>query len=274
MSADATIQDVLERRSEWALIHGRCEDFLPSLPDRCVDHCVEDPPYSKHVHGKQRRMLRGAGGRTADGQRSGRGQVGPAALGFDALSAETRLAVATQLGRLVRRWSLNFSDAESVHLWREDLERAGLQHVREGAWIKVAGQPQLTGDRPAVGFEAIQISHGPTRKRWNNGGHPAVWWFPIATDRNQTGFRIHTTQKPIELMEKLIKDFTDPGDLVLDGFAGSGTTGAACIRQGRRFIGFEVDADYATKARERLAREVLSPVVFGVGKIKQAGLGL
>lgn len=252
---DATIADVLSGKARWAVFAGDCANALPEIPDRSIDHSLQDPPYSQHVHGKQRRMLRGSGGRAAAGQKAGRGEVGPAELGFDALTAATRNTVAQHLGRIVRRWALTFSDAESADDWREELEAFGLSHVRVGAWVKIAGQPQLTGDRPAVGFEAIEIAHGPERKRWNNGGHPAVWHHLIATDRNGTGDRVHTTQKPLSLMLDLVEHFTDPDDVVLDCFAGSGTTGVACLRLGRRFIGCELDPTYAAIARERLEAE-------------------
>ena len=69
------------------------------------------------------------------------------------------------------------------------------------------------------------------------------------------GAHHHETQKPLPLMLELVELFTDPGDLVLDPFCGSGTTGVACIRLGRRFIGIEKDATYAAVARERLEAE-------------------
>ena len=56
-------------------------------------------------------------------------------------------------------------------------------------------------------------------------------------------------------MLELVELFTDPGDIVLDPFCGSGTTGVACIRLGRRFIGIEKDAKYAAVAQERLLAE-------------------
>ena len=67
--------------------------------------------------------------------------------------------------------------------------------------------------------------------------------------------RVHETQKPESLMLELVELFTDPGDIVLDPFCGSGTTGVACLRLGRRFIGIEKDAKYAAVARERLTAE-------------------
>jgi site-specific DNA-methyltransferase (adenine-specific) len=237
------ILDVLEGRAQWALVNGDACEVLAQIPR--VDHVITDPPYSPHVHGKQRRMLRGAGGAS----------VGDAPLGFDALTDNTRSTMALEFARLCARWCLVFSDAESVYLWLRDLTCAGLRHVRTGAWVKVNGQPQLSGDRPAVGFEAIEIAHGAQKCAWNNGGHPAVWQVAIATDRNGRGDRVHTTQKPIGLMLRLVEQFTNPGDVVLDPFAGSGTTGIACLALGRRFIGVERDQAYAEIARKRLAAE-------------------
>jgi site-specific DNA-methyltransferase (adenine-specific) len=255
MSATATIADVLEGRARWCLIEGDNAEVLPTLPAKSVAHVITDPPYSEHVHSKQRRSLRGSGGLAADGQAAGRGEVCFVPLGFDALSDDSREFCAFEFGRLAQRWCLVFSDQESQHLWRAALEAADVRHVRCGAWIKLCGQPQLSGDRPAVGHEAVQVSHALGRCRWNGGGMPAVWAYQIATDRNGLGERVHTTQKPLDLLLRLVEDFTDPGEVVLDPFAGSGTTGVACLRSGRRFIGIERDPKYAQVARDRLAAE-------------------
>lgn len=64
--------------------------------------------------------------------------------------------------------------------------------------------------------------------------------------------RRHPAQKPLDLLEKLILKSSQPGDLVLDCFAGSGSTGEACIRTSRNFLGFELNRDHCTDAREWL----------------------
>jgi site-specific DNA-methyltransferase (adenine-specific) len=135
-----------------------------------------------------------------------------------------------------------------------DVVLVGMEHVRIGQWRKLGGSPQFTGDRPGIGCEAIEIAHPPGRKRWNGGGRHAFWEFAIAS-----GTRVHTTQKPLPLMEALVSDFTDAGELICDPFAGSGTTGVACIRLGRRFVGWEKDRRYFAVAVKRLraAREQL-----------------
>ena len=67
-----------------------------------------------------------------------------------------------------------------------------------------------------------------------------------------TNIRLHPTQKPIELLEYLIKTYTNEGETVLDNCMGSGSTGVACMNTNRRFIGFELDKQYFDVASERL----------------------
>ena len=67
---------------------------------------------------------------------------------------------------------------------------------------------------------------------------------------------LHPTQKPVALMEYLIKTYTNEGDTVLDFTMGSGTTGVACMNTGRRFIGIEMDEGYFNIAKERIASAI------------------
>lgn len=220
------------------------------MPDKSVDVVITDPPYSEHVHSKSRRGLTVTHKANATDEISERRE-----LGFDSITAEVMSAIAAQLGRLSRRWVAVFCDEWSDHLWRDALEAAGLEYIRTCIWIKIGGAPQFTGDRPAVGHEYIILAHPPGRKRWNGGGKTGVYSFATAIDRDRSGldFRVHTTQKPLRLMEELVRDFADEGELVLDPFAGSGTTGMAAIRNGRRFMGWERDPNYHEIATKRLS---------------------
>jgi len=74
---------------------------------------------------------------------------------------------------------------------------------------------------------------------------------------------LHPTQKPIELMEYLIKTYTNPGDTVLDFTMGSGTTGVACKRLGRNFIGIELDPGYFEVAKKRITEVDTPNSLFG-----------
>ncbi|MBC7287910.1 MAG: site-specific DNA-methyltransferase [Armatimonadetes bacterium] len=85
-----------------------------------------------------------------------------------------------------------------------------------------------------------------------------VWRIPLCTGRerlkNRSGKRLHPTQKPERLLERVIRISTRPGDIILDPMAGTGTTGVVAKALGRRYILIERDPGYADAARSRLAR--------------------
>lgn len=235
---------------------------LASLPDKSVDHVISDPPYEAEAHQLQVRAR-------SKGPGHGRSAVEEVELSFPAITEAERMAVACHLFRLVRRWVLIFCQAEAVAAWRAALLAAGMTYRRTGIWVKPDAQPQITGDRPGQGHESIACGHAPGRSRWNGGGRVGVYVYP----KNEPD-RQHPTQKPLVLMEALVRDFTDPGDIVLDPFAGSGTTAVACKRLGRRFVGWERDKKYHAAAMKRLeaAREQFGLFPEKAPKAKQLDL--
>ncbi len=90
-----------------------------------------------------------------------------------------------------------------------------------------------------------------TSKRNDNEGkrYPRQTIFFAIEERN----RLHPTQKPVALMEYLIRTYTNPGDIVLDFAMGAGSTGVAALRCGRRFIGIEIDQEYFDAACGRIS---------------------
>jgi DNA modification methylase len=234
------------------LFHGDCRDILPELAG--IQHVITDPPYAEHVHSAARsRRIVSANDR---GGRYGADTRRNVDLGFEHLDPELRAVCAEQFARLAERWVLTFSDVESAPLWRGDLVGAGLDYVRTGAWVKLGCTPQFSGDRPAAGFEAITICHPAGRKRWNGGGRHAVWAVPIVLRRGAEP-RLHPTQKPDGLMRALVDQFTDPGESILDPFAGSGTTLVAAAYLGRRAIGIEQSEAHCETAAKRLEQSTL-----------------
>ncbi|WP_282026845.1 DNA-methyltransferase [Limimaricola cinnabarinus] len=88
------------------------------------------------------------------------------------------------------------------------------------------------------------------------GGYTQEWTnYPrdVLDYRSDEGAKVHPTQKPIALMEYLIRTYTQGGETVLDPTMGSGTTGVACANTGRDFIGIERDPEYMEIARNRIA---------------------
>lgn len=89
------------------------------------------------------------------------------------------------------------------------------------------------------------------RMKWNGGGHRAVW-----TVNKENG--PHPTMKPLALIEEWVRLFSNPDDLVLDPFMGSGTSGVAAVRLGRRFVGVEKDPAYFEIAKARISEAIES----------------
>jgi DNA modification methylase len=231
---------------------GDCREILPQLG--AVDHVISDPPYARDVY------LRAASTTAtnkgfSDYELKRRGQslakMGAGDIGsIDAMLDD----VAAQIGRLARRWSLVFSDVETCFRWRAALESAGMRYVRTGAWVKPDAMPQMSGDRPSVGFEPCTITHAQGPMRWNGGGKQAVWTHFTSKGHARPD---HPCPKPEPLMLELVQQFTDPGELILDPFAGSGTTLLAAKRLGRRAIGCEVNEAFAEVAAKRLQQGAL-----------------
>jgi len=216
-----------------------CLDVLPTIDS--VDVVLSDPPYEVEAHTLGRRVRRG-------------GQVCVEPLPFASIDPETRLTVARAFGRIAKRWVCVFCQVEAAHAWRLCLEDGGLVYRRTCVWVKPDGQPQLTGDRPGMGYESIVVAHHKGRSKWNGGGKTGVF---IHNKGEGNGPQPHPTTKPLRLMTELVSLFTDPGELILDPFAGSGTTGAAAKALGRRAILIEKDERHCETIVKRLAQESL-----------------
>lgn len=225
-------------------------DGLFSLSSDSVDVAITDPPYSQHTHDKQ------WVGAALTEQGAKRVKTSHKGLTFAHITPEQAAIVAEELGRVTRRWVLVFTDLEGVALWSLATASAGLDYVRTCIWDKVDGAPQFTGDRPAAGAEAIVVAHRPGKKRWNGGGRRNVFRYEV---NGEKGDKPHPTTKPLPLMRDLVSLFSEPGELVLDPFAGSGSTGVACNQLGRRFLGWELSPEYHAIAQRRLRGDEAKP---------------
>lgn len=83
-------------------------------------------------------------------------------------------------------------------------------------------------------------------------------WFHWERDSRKEYPKIHPTQKPVGVLKRLIEVFTDPGDVVIDPVAGSGTTLRAAYELGRSAYGFEVDKSFYEAAREKMLAPILT----------------
>ncbi len=138
----------------WKLNLGSCLDpvsGLASLADDSVDVTITDPPYEAEAHTK---ILRVKNGNASRG-----GEVIP----FAAITEDDRDATAANLARVTRRWVLVFCQVEGSSRWASSLVAAGLQYVRTMVWVKPDAQPQITGDRPGMGYESLVFAHAKGR---------------------------------------------------------------------------------------------------------------
>jgi site-specific DNA-methyltransferase (adenine-specific) len=226
---------------------GDCLQILPTLAK--VDAVVTDPPYADEAHAIGRRVL-------TRGRALGRARaVDSAALPFAPLAADTRLALIEWAAANINGWLLAFCQAESVAGWREEIESAGARWIRAQIWVKPDSAPQLSGDRPAQGYESIATAWcGSGRSQWNGGGKRGVYTFTKHDSEYGHGGlqNEHPTKKPLALMIELVSLFSNDSSTILDPFMGSGTTGVACMNLGRKFIGIEIEKKYFDIACERI----------------------
>lgn len=215
-----------------AIVHCRDSLSLPESYIRQFDHCITDPPYREHVHTNATSQSKGRGTRKRD-------------LGFQSLSRKARKVVGAWTS-WVRRWSIVYSDVEDSTWLRLAAQATGAEYIRTMPWVRWS-MPHLVGDRPPQGFEHVLLFHPPGKKRWNGPGN-LIEFKHLAL----RGAGKHKCEKPLDQALDLVSFFSDIGETVFDGFAGSGTVGLACRLLGRHYSGFEIDPTWAAFAQTRI----------------------
>lgn len=222
------------------LYNGDCRDVMASMEERSVAAVITDPPYSDRTH----EMTRSNSNRAKEhGNR-----VLSGAFGFDSITAEDLSDALATAGRISQRWLVANIDYRHAFVFSET-PPPGLRLLRIGVWVKTNPNPQISGDRPAQGWEAIAYMHrDDLRPSWTGGGKAANFVLPNAQKHG------HPTTKPIEMVRQFVRWFSNPGDVIFDPFAGSGTTLRAALDEGRRAIGVELDEKYCELIATRLSQ--------------------
>lgn len=247
----------VERGDGWELRLCDCvADACGLASIESVDHIITDPPYAKIIY-QSFRTNAGGGIRTNGRAYSNKGTLKTAAeMAAERIGTIDDILVecAGHFARIAKRWIATWSDLDSAARWKSALVDAGAVWRRTDVWTKTDPMPQISADRPAQGCEFYTLAHAKGRSRWNGGGRSGSYIGGTCKGNDRPD---HPSPKPLWLMEAQVRDLTDPDETVLDPFTGSGTTGVACIRLGRRFIGMERDPAYFEIALKRLraARE-------------------
>lgn len=234
-----------------------CLDFLKSLDDNSVGHVNCDPPYNIGYDGgdgwdtfpsedayldwsrewitecsrvlKPNRMMCVWGTQKTDL--------------FFRLKLEVLNQVEGLVGQSAIHWSYNWGGRP----------RNNFAHKFETAWCYSKGKTFFF-DRTNVEVERKMKMNIRTGKPYENGTIPTtIWEGNLTTASNEAKeSNFHPTVKPQFILQRMIYAYTEPDDLVLDCFSGSGSTAVACISTGRNFIGSEVYKEYYDKSLERI----------------------
>ncbi len=246
------------------ILQGDCIEILATLPERSIDLIFADPPYNLQL----RQELWRPNMTRVDA-------VDDAWDQFDDLEA---------YGEFTRRWLsacrrvLKDSGALWVigtyhHIYRTGalMQELGFWFLNDITWIKTNPMPNFRGVRFTNAHETLIWASKSKGAKYTFNHHAmkalnddlqmrSDWILPICTGAERVkidGKKAHSTQKPEALLYRLILASSNPGDVVLDPFFGSGTTGAVAKKLGRRWIGIEQDPDYVQVAQQRI--DVISP---------------
>jgi DNA modification methylase len=249
---------------------GDCREVLASLPERCIDLIFADPPY----HMQRSRTL-------------WRPHQTPVAAGdpdwdrfasfadYDAFTRTWLQGCQRVLKDTGTLWVMGtFHNIHRVGTLLQDL---GFWILNEVVYEKTNAMPNFRGVRLCNAHETLLwVKKSPRQKRYTfhyqtgkqyHGGKQlrSVWRLPVCRGRERLtwqGVKAHPTQKPEALLERVILLSSHPGDLVLDPFFGTGTTGAVCQRFHRHWIGIEREPRYGELARQRIAH--VTPLLPGL----------
>jgi len=232
------------------LLLGDCLDIMPLLPAGCIDLVLTDPPY----------------GTTACKWDS----VIPLADMWDAVRRVTRknsavVMTAAQPFTTALIHS-NIKNFKYCWVWEKPQGTGHLnakkQPLKSCEDVAVFYAKQCLYNPQMVGSEKRVVTRSGEESKTDNYGKfteharsEYVGRYPKALLKvNRDKNLGHPTQKPVALMEYLIKTYTNEGDTVLDFTMGSGTTGVACVNTGRSFVGIEQDPKYFQIAKDRIGQ--------------------
>ena len=244
------------------ILQGDCVETLASLPDASVDLVFADPPYNLQLQGELHRP---------DSSRVD--AVDDAWDSFDSFAAYDRQAEGwlRECRRVLKPdgaiWVIgSYHNIFRIGRLLQDLDYWILNDV---IWRKSNPMPNFRGRRFTNAHETLiwaaksdsskYCFNYEAMKALNEGVQMrSDWLLPICTGserlKDRQGRKAHPTQKPENLLARVILASTRRGDLILDPFFGTGTTGAVARRLGRQFIGIEQDADYIRLAKARIAK--------------------
>lgn len=270
------------RPNSWinSIIKGDCVAALEALPDQSVDVIFADPPYNLQLGG----MLHRPDQSLVDAVDDEWDQF-ESFQAYDAFTRAWLLACRRVLKPNGTIWVIgSYHNIFRVGSMLQDLNFWLLNDI---VWRKTNPMPNFKGRRFQNAHETMIWASRDAKAKAYTFNYDALkasnddvqmrsdWLFPICSGgerlKGDDGKKIHPTQKPEALLARVILASTKPGDIILDPFFGSGTTGAVAKRLGRNFVGIEREQDYIDAASARIAEvEPLGKVELTVMTGKKA----
>lgn len=234
--------------SDVVVVKQDCNEFLQLLPKNSVDLILTDPPYA---------ISKNTGFQGSKGKKTiERFAISMDFGEWDHKEIDISLFMKNSYKCLRKGGTLIvFYDLWKMNYLAEEMTKAGFKQLRFIEWLKRNPVPinskynYLTNCRE-IAVSSVKIGKPTFNGKYDNG----VYSYPIPNNEK----RYHPTQKPLELMKDLIKKHSNKGDLVVDPFLGSGTTGLAAVFHNRRFAGCDVNEKYVDIARKRMKMDNIS----------------
>jgi len=246
------------------VIEGDCVERMKALPEGCADLVFADPPYNMQLRGELRRPDQSKVDAVDD-----HWDQFSSFESYDRFTREWLMAARRCLKDTGSLWVIG--SYHNIFRVGSALQDLGFWILNDVVWRKSNPMPNFKGRRFTNAHETlIWATKNPEQKyTFNYEAMKALndelqmrsdWTLPICAGgeriKGPDGQKAHSTQKPEALLHRVIVSSTKPGDVILDPFFGSGTTGAVAKRLGRRFIGIEREKTYADVARARIAEVI------------------
>jgi modification methylase len=257
LSSPAVLDGFLDR-----IIPGDCVDNLRRLPDACIDLIFADPPYNLQLENTLTRPDASVVDAVDDDW-----DKFASFADYDAFSK----AWLTECRRVLKPNGTIFVIGSYHNIFRlgVTLQDLGFWMLNDIIWRKANPMPNFRGRRFTNAHETMIWASRDAKAKGYTFNYDALkagnedcqvrsdWYLPLCTGgerlKGDDGAKAHPTQKPEALLARIILSASHAGNVVLDPFFGTGTTGAVAKKLGRRFIGLERDPGYISHAERRIA---------------------
>lgn len=255
---------------EINLLHGDCLELMKDIPDKSIDMILTDLPYGmtackwdeiipfESLWNQYNRIIKKNGAILL--------------FGTEPFSSKLRMSNIKNY-RYDWLWDKvvgsNFINAKKMPL--KVFENISVFYKKQPTYNPQMEERDKNKERPKTNSKVInEITNTRTtgNSTINKKKYPVnkIVFNRLSGELNSSCKSLHPTQKPVELLEYLIKTYTNEGETVLDNTMGSGSTGVACVNLNRNFIGIELDEEYFEIAKERIERHMRQISIFDLAK--------